>query len=122
MNMLMSIKPCYAEKILSGEKTIEFRKRKFKPVDRIYIYETSPVKMVVGYFKYYDVLVKNPLLIWRDNWQRAGMHFKEFEKYYFNSDHAVAILIECVNIFDKPISINEFDGGVAPQSFRYTDA
>ena len=48
-SILLSIKPEYVEKILKGEKRYEFRRKLCqKEVDKIYIYETSPVKKVVG--------------------------------------------------------------------------
>jgi len=51
MNAILSIKPQYANAILKKEKTVEFRKKVFKnEVDRVYIYSSSPVKRIVGYF------------------------------------------------------------------------
>lgn len=53
MQILLSIKPEYAEKILNGTKLFEFRK--FFPRDesvrKIIIYATSPVCMVIGEFE-----------------------------------------------------------------------
>lgn len=47
MNVLLSIKPEWAKKIYSGEKTIEFRKNfplKYNLCDDyIFLYETKPV-------------------------------------------------------------------------------
>ena len=56
MNIIISIHNIWANKIFSGEKTLEFRNnlpRNIKPGDKVYIYETyknSGRKMVVGYF------------------------------------------------------------------------
>ena len=48
MYVLMSIKPKYVEKILSGEKKYEYRKTLLKKdVESILVYSTSPVKKVV---------------------------------------------------------------------------
>jgi len=46
MNVLLSIKPKYVEKIVNGEKQYEFRKRIFrnKNVRKAFIYSTSPTK------------------------------------------------------------------------------
>ena len=49
MNVLISIKPKYIEKIKQGIKTFELRKRIFKNYDKIntiYIYSTSPIKKI----------------------------------------------------------------------------
>lgn len=59
MNIILSIKPKYAELIYSGKKTIEWRHtypNKIIFSDVVYIYETAPVSMVTGSFKI------NPLL------------------------------------------------------------
>ena len=56
MNIIISIHNIWANKIFSGEKTLEFRNnlpRNIKPGDKVYIYETYKNfgrKMVVGYF------------------------------------------------------------------------
>ncbi len=51
MNVIFSIKPKYVERILSGEKKYEFRKRIWKKqVDRVFIYASSPVKKIVASF------------------------------------------------------------------------
>ena len=45
MNLLISIKPEFVNKILANEKLYEFRKSIFKQkVDKIFIYSTYPVK------------------------------------------------------------------------------
>jgi predicted transcriptional regulator len=47
----MSIHPQYADAILRGDKTVEFRKRGFShPVSHVLIYATAPRKLVLGYF------------------------------------------------------------------------
>lgn len=59
MNIILSIKPKYAELIYSGKKTVEWRHtypEKIIFCDRIYMYETAPVYRVTGYFRI------NPLL------------------------------------------------------------
>ena len=48
MAILMSIKPEYANKIFSGIKRYEFRKRIPKqPYERVYVYSSSPVKKII---------------------------------------------------------------------------
>ena len=48
-NIILPIKPVFAEKILSGEKKYEYRKRLcIKEINKIYIYATVPVKMIIG--------------------------------------------------------------------------
>ena len=57
MYVLMSIKPKYVEKILSGEKKYEYRKTLLKKdVESILVYSTSPVKKVVCEIKLLEVV------------------------------------------------------------------
>lgn len=53
MDVLLSIKPRFAEAILDGRKKYEFRKNKFseKDINCVYIYSTSPIRKIVGIFK-----------------------------------------------------------------------
>ncbi len=51
--ILLSIHPKWAKKIYSGEKTIEWRKNIPNELFwgmTVYLYETSPVSLVTGYF------------------------------------------------------------------------
>jgi len=50
MIALVSIKPKYADLILSGEKTIELRKMFNHKINRVYLYASSPVKRIVAVF------------------------------------------------------------------------
>lgn len=77
MNIILSIKPRWAEKIYNGEKVIEFRKtipkslirldtfeNKIHPISRkesypgkiIFIYESMEVKKITGYCKFKDLI------------------------------------------------------------------
>ncbi|MCB0414825.1 MAG: ASCH domain-containing protein [Bdellovibrionales bacterium] len=52
MEILMSIKPYFAFRILSGQKKVEFRRRiseKFRPGTKIYIYASLPIQRIIGY-------------------------------------------------------------------------
>ena len=64
-NILLSIRPEYVEKIISGEKKYDYRTKAAKRnVDKIIIYETTPVKKVIAYFikTCYYVIVNSHIL------------------------------------------------------------
>lgn len=68
MNIMLSLKPQYAELIYSEKKTVEWRHTfpdKVFFCDRVYIYETSPVKKVTGYFRF-NLLLKPFYIEYRD--------------------------------------------------------
>lgn len=58
MNVVMSIKPEWAKKIYNGEKFVEWRKIKLKNFsieNKIFLYETAPIKKVTGYITIFDI-------------------------------------------------------------------
>ncbi|WP_407282849.1 hypothetical protein V7O61_02475 [Methanolobus sp. WCC1] len=123
MNVLLSIKPNFVDKIISGEKKYEFRKTEFKKRDglnRIYIYSTSPIKKIIGSFKIGDIISGTPESIWKECRDFAGISKADFFDYFKNNDKAIAISIEDLQIFETPINpFNEFENFKAPQSFCY---
>lgn len=45
--IILSIHPCYIEKIFSGEKLYEFRKIISSDIQNIVVYATSPIKKLL---------------------------------------------------------------------------
>jgi predicted transcriptional regulator len=123
MNVLLSIKPNFVDKIISGEKKYEFRKTEFKNHDvlnRIYIYSTSPIKRIVGSFKIGRIVSGTPANIWEECQDFAGISKADFFDYFQNNNKAVAIAIEDLEIFESPIDpFEQFQNFRAPQSFYY---
>ena len=65
MNLLISIKPEFVEKIISLDKKYEFRLSIFKrPVEKIFIYSTYPEKKIVGYFEFKELIKDSPINLW----------------------------------------------------------
>jgi len=63
--IVLSIKPIYANAILSGEKTVEFRKNGI-PIDvkTIVLYTTQPEQKIVGYFDVLQCEIEHPSVLW----------------------------------------------------------
>lgn len=122
MNVLLSIKPEFVNKILSHEKLYEFRKSIFKQeVERSYIYSTYPVKKIVGYFEVTEIISRPPEELWELFSDVSGICEDEFFKYYLDVDEGFAIKIDNLIVFDRFIDMNEFDDFRAPQSFCYVE-
>ena len=122
MNVILSIRPKYAESILRGDKRYEFRKSIFKDpqVERIYIYSTSPVMRIVGYFTVKGIFEKSPESLWSDYHAQAGIDEVEFFAYFSDREHGFAIGIGDVHTFPEPVDPNEVIPGFrAPQNFMY---
>ena len=122
MKVLLSIKPEYAESILSGKKKYEFRKNIFrnKNVATIVIYATMPVGKVIGEFKVGDILALSPSELWDKTKAHAGITHSFFKDYFHQREKAFAISIKSPKRYKFPVDLNELiPGGVAPQSYRY---
>ena len=120
MDVLMSIKPQYVEKIISKEKTYEFRKSIFKKeVNNVIIYATSPEKKIVGSFELEDIIKDTPSNLWNNFSDKAGISKKDFFDYFKGKDVGFALKIGKLNILDDFIDVDCLEDFRAPQSFMY---
>ncbi|MGY2683187.1 ASCH domain-containing protein [Pseudomonas tolaasii] len=122
MKVLLSIKPEYARKILSGEKKFEFRKVGFNDtsVSTVIIYATKPVGKLVGEFEILRVIVGSPSKVWECTKKHAGIDRHFFDSYYHGKEQAVAIAVGKVRQYAEPKCLSELGVGTTPpQSFRY---
>jgi len=122
MDVLLSIKPKFAEAIIDGRKRYEFRKSKFakRHINLVYIYATSPVKKIIGIFKISNIIEDRPCALWDRLKDHAGISEEEFFNYFNNNEMGFALEITDVEKFKNPIDpktlIQNF---VPPQSFNY---
>jgi predicted transcriptional regulator len=120
---ILSIKPIYANQILDGSKKVEFRKRKFKKkVDKIYIYSSSPTKMMIGYFTIKEIVEDTPANLWEQFKDVGGIDEDSFFEYYKETNTGFSIVIDKVEKFEEekdPINFQE--NFTAPQSYIYLE-
>jgi predicted transcriptional regulator len=124
MKVLLSIKPEFADKIFSGEKTFEFRKSIYKDrsVKTVVVYATQPVGRLVGEFDVAEIVTASPDRLWEMTSAGAGISRQFFESYFDGRDRAFALQIENVIQYAEPVMPNEIiDNFVAPQSYMYVD-
>ena len=112
MDVLLSIKPKYAETILSGDKRYEFRKTLFKRrgIRRIYLYASNHVGKIVGSFEIADILKGTPELIWEQCHQFGGIAREDFFEYFKGSQQAFAYKIKNVQKFRDGIDLQFING------------
>jgi len=123
MKVLLSIKPEYAQKIFSGEKKYEYRRRLFKRTDinTVVVYVTKPVGKVIGEFEIDSVIQGNPNSIWEQTKSYAGINENAYIDYFSKRETGFAIVIKKTKIYKKPLELVELNPKIkyAPQSFRY---
>lgn len=122
MHVLLSIRPKYVERIVSGSKKYEFRRTIFKStnVNEIYIYSTSPVQKIIGTITIEEIIKDSPESLWQNCKDHAGIDSEDFFKYFDGRDEGFAIKIEHVRVFDEPVNPKDcWPDFIPPQSFRY---
>lgn len=122
MKILLSIKPEFAEKILSGDKKFEFRKLLFakSSASCVVIYATKPIGKLVGEFDIDTIHIDAPEKIWKKTKAFAGIAKDRYDQYFDGRDKAVAIGIGAVRKYEIPRDLASIgEHVVPPQSFRY---
>jgi predicted transcriptional regulator len=124
-DVIMSMRPIYASKILEGQKTVELR-RKFPEVGatraRVLIYSSSPVSAVVGLAWIRHVLKLPVAEIRKEYGVAACISKNEFDAYFRGVKQGFAIVLDGVQSLKTQltaIDLEEKFGIVPPQSYRY---
>jgi predicted transcriptional regulator len=115
-DVLMSIRPEYAEAILSGAKTFELRRRRpsFAAGTRIVVYSSSPDQQLLGTFEAGAVHEAPPEAIWALVSKRAGIARDAFDAYFSGCEQAYAIEVRSPQRLDpKPLRFRP------PQSYLF---
>ncbi len=123
MKVLLSIKPEFVHKIISGNKKFEYRKQIFKKdVDTVVIYSTMPEGKIVGEFKIEKIIKEPPEKLWDITKECSGITKQFFMEYFKNRQFGYALEISEYKNYDTPIDPrNKFNNFTAPQSFKYID-
>ncbi len=124
--LLLSLRPRFADLILSGEKDIELRRTRptrAHPGTTVLLYAASPQKLAVGTAKLVSIHDGTPSSIWKRFGRRAVISKREFDAYYQGATHAIAIEVADVRHLDEPVPLallrSRWKGFRPPQSFRY---
>lgn len=122
-SIILSIKPEHANKIFSGNKMFEFRRKIWKddpPIQRIYLYSSAPVKKIVGYFTIKRIFKGTPKNLWEYCEKKSGLHGYEFLEYFNEAEEGFAIQIDEVFKYHDPLNPLDPDPEFkAPQNFMY---
>ena len=107
-NALISIRPRYAEAILTGEKTVELRRR-IPAIDlgtRLWIYATRPLGAIVGSAIVDKIIEGTPVEIWEMCMGRIAVGRCEYDEYFAGTDSALGIVLTDVTR-RRPIGIEQ---------------
>ncbi len=120
--VILSIKPKYAEAILTGEKTVELRRRPLNlhQGDQVALYASYPVKAIIGAFTVKKVVTKKIVDLYDMIEAMACISSDEFSLYFAGTDTGCAIFIQGFTSISERIPLEAL-GLKAPQSYRYVD-
>jgi predicted transcriptional regulator len=123
MNVLLSIKPRFAEGIFSGDKKFEFRKKIFArhDIEKVFVYASSPTKSVIGEFEIDRIIHKELNALWAETKNMSGISEESFFKYFEQNLKGYAIKIKNQKKYVDPLSLNSFFVSTPPQSYRYIE-
>jgi predicted transcriptional regulator len=123
-DVLMSIKPVFADRIFDHPRTKGYEYRrvcpKVEPGDTVVVYASAPVRRIVGQFPVVSVLAHTPEFMWLYTAETAGIDQASFFRYLSGCATAYAIRIGVPVRYPKSIDPRETDPSWRPpQSFTY---
>ncbi|MBX3577654.1 MAG: ASCH domain-containing protein [Rhizobiaceae bacterium] len=105
---IISIRPHFAEAILSGRKTVELRRR-IPPIEvgaRLWIYATRPIGSIVGVVIIDTIFRGTPQAVWETYCDRIAINRGDFDRYFVGAREAIGIRLSKVQRI-KPIGIEQ---------------
>lgn len=118
--IVISINPEYVESILNGTKKYEYRTKAAKhDINKIIIYETTPVKKIVAEAEIIEILEMSPKDLWKKTKDFSGISKTFFDLYFKDRSIAYAYKLGNVVRYDEPLELSDFGLKCAPQSFVY---
>lgn len=123
IRVLLSVKPQFAEAILAGKKTFEFRRAVFRrDVSTVVLYASSPTRKVVGEFTIDRVLSLRLDALWESTQNGGAIGREYFDRYFDGRSAGYALKVKRVRRYRSPLCLRR-DFGIShpPQSFRYLE-
>lgn len=118
--IIISINPEHVNNIINGTKKYEYRtKAAKKDVNKLIIYETTPIKKVVAEAEIVEVLALDPKALWEKTREYSGITKNFFDEYFKDRKVAYAYKLGKIKVYDEPKALTEFGLRAAPQSFAY---
>lgn len=127
-DVIFSIRPTHAEKILDGTKTVELRRRftgGIRPGTLALIYTTSPTSALTGFARIKEVQRLAVPDLWTKHCSAACLGKVDFEAYFAGLDKGYAIVLGSAKPLSRPVGLPELRkrfGFEPPQSYQYASS
>lgn len=122
--MLLSVRPRYAESILTGAKRVEIRRQRpgVTPGTPVIIYATKPLGAVIGTAIIDQVRQGTPTELWAHYQEEMGVTQDEFEQYVGDLTTAYLLLLADASRLPIPLTLSDMRESAdfqPPRSYRY---
>jgi predicted transcriptional regulator/DNA-binding XRE family transcriptional regulator len=124
-DVIFSIRPAYAKKILEGTKTVELRRRftgGVTPGTLALIYTTSPTSALTGFACIQEVQRLAVSDLWVKHRSAACLGRGDFDAYFSGLNQGYAIVLGSAKTLNRPVRLSELRtrfGFEPPQSYQY---
>ena len=124
-DVVFSVRPVHAAKILDGSKTVELRRRfssEIRPGTLALIYSTSPTSSLTGSARIKEVQRLAVPELWKRHSTAVCLHKREFEDYFSGLESGYAIILTSPKPLTRPVRLPELRerfGFEPPQSYQY---
>ena len=107
--LLMSIRPDYAEQIISGQKAVEIRKRFSEKWTgkKVTIYASQPASSLLGDATVKSVICGEPQAVWNEFQQYIACSRQQFNRYIGTTNKVYAVVLGDVRPFSEKIPISQ---------------
>lgn len=109
--LVMSVSPDFAERIFSGRKSVEIRRRFSKKWigSRTVVYASSPTRTLLGEAVISNVVVDEPDRIWNTFAEGIGCSREEYDAYVARTSEVYAIVLHQIVPYLQPIPITQLE-------------
>jgi len=126
--LVMSLRPVFAEMMVRGEKTVEFRRRfsRGHAGAKVLFYVSNPVRAVMLCARIAHVDLIETEELWRTHRDRGGISRETFAEYFAGVDEGYALSLENVQPLKTPLSLQrlrkDWPEFHPPQAFSVLEA
>jgi predicted transcriptional regulator len=123
-SVILSLRPRWAELILTGAKTVELRRRRpQRPFDTVYLYVSSPVQAIVARCRVTRSLSDTPGRLLERFAEEACLTAREGARYFHGAKIGSALFLEDVVTPRSPLPLGDLRRARPrfhpPQNFCY---
>ena len=106
-NILISVERKYVARMLSGNKTIELRRRRLRLSvgTKVWIYSTSPHALVEAVAEIANIVSDSPQRLWEQYKHQTGVTKEEFDSYFSNSTTGWAVVLQDIQPMKKTVPL-----------------